>query len=54
MLDRSISGAGAVTDGADRVVRMLGRGSRRGFATTRPGSMVVVAVGTYGTHIQTT
>jgi hypothetical protein len=44
MLDRLISGAGAVTDGADRSVRALAGGSRRGIATTRPGSLLVVAV----------
>ena len=38
MLDRLISGAGAVTDGADRSVRLLAGGSSGGFATTRPGS----------------
>ena len=41
MLDRLISGAGAVTDGADRAVRLPASGSRRGFATTRPGSLLV-------------
>lgn len=41
MLDRLISGAGAVTDGADRSVRLLASGSRRGFATTRPGSLLI-------------
>ena len=44
MLDRLISGAGAVTDGADRSVRALAGGSQRGFATTRPGSLLVAAV----------
>ena len=39
MLDRLISGAGAVTDGADRSVRALAGGSQRGIATTRPGSL---------------
>ncbi len=39
MLDRLISGAGAVTDGADRSVRAAGRRVARGFATTRPGSL---------------
>jgi hypothetical protein len=43
MLDRLISGAGAVTDAADRSVRLLAGGSR-GFATTRPGSVAVAAV----------
>ena len=37
MLDRLISGAGAVTDGADRSVRLLATGRRRRFAATRPG-----------------
>lgn len=41
MLDRLLSGAGAVTDGADRSVRLLASGSRRGFATTWPGSLLV-------------
>ncbi len=44
MLDRLISGAGAVTDGADRSVRWFGRGSRRGLATTRPGSVVIAVL----------
>ena len=44
MLDRLISGAGAVTDGADRSVRALSGGSRRGFASTGPGSLLVVAL----------
>jgi len=44
MLDRLISGAGAVTDGADRSVRLLVSGSRRGFATTWPGSVLVVSL----------
>src|SRR3954465_13778119 len=44
MLDRLISGAGAVTDGADRSVRALTSGSRRGFAATHPGSLLVVAL----------
>ena len=44
MLDRLISGAGAVTDGADRSVRPLAGGSQRGFATTRPGSLLVAAL----------
>jgi len=44
MLDRLISGAGAVTDGGDRSVRALTGGSRRGIAATRPGSLLVVAL----------
>lgn len=44
MLDRLISGAGAVTDGADRSVRAVTGGSHRGAATTRPGSLLVVAL----------
>lgn len=44
MLDRLISGAGAVTDGADRSIRVLAIGSRGGFATTRPGSLAVAAI----------
>ena len=43
MLDRLISGAGALTDGADRTVRAVSGGSR-GFATTRSGSLLVVAL----------
>jgi hypothetical protein len=43
MLDRLISGAGAVTDGADRSVRLLASGSRGGFAT-RPGSVLVAVL----------
>jgi len=41
VLDRLISGAGAVTDAADRAVRLLVGGWRGGFAMTRPGSIVV-------------
>lgn len=44
MLDRLISGAGALTDGADRSVRALSGGSRRGFTSTGPGSLLVVAL----------
>ena len=44
MIDRLISGAGAVTDGADRSVRALASGSRRERAATSPGSLLVVAV----------
>ena len=43
MLDRLISGAGAVTDGADRSVRLLASGPRGGFAT-RPGSVLVAVL----------
>jgi hypothetical protein len=44
MLDRAISGAGAVADGADRAVRqLLGRMGRR-YTATRPGSLLVVAI----------
>jgi hypothetical protein len=43
MLDRLISGAGAVTDAADRSVRLLASGSRRDLLGTRPGSLVVAA-----------
>ena len=40
MLDRLISGAGAVTDGADRSVRAAGAAARAAAsATTRPGSV---------------
>ena len=44
MLDRLISGAGALTDGADRSVRALSGGPGRGSAGTRPGSLLVVAL----------
>ena len=44
MLDRLISGAGAVTDAADRAVRLLVGGWRGGFAMTRPGSVVVAGL----------
>jgi hypothetical protein len=44
MLDRWISGAGAVTDGADRSVRLLVGGWRGGFAMTRPGSVIVAVL----------
>ena len=44
MLDRLISGAGAVTDVADRAVRLLASGSRRELATTRPGSVAIAAL----------
>ena len=44
MLDRLISGAGALADAADRSVRSIVSGPRRGFGTTRPGSALVAAV----------
>lgn len=44
MLDRLISGAGAVTDAADRSVRSLGIGSPGREAAGRPGSLVVAGV----------
>jgi hypothetical protein len=44
MLDRLISGAGALTDGADRSVRALSGGSRNRFASTWPGSLLVFAL----------
>lgn len=44
MLDRLISGAGAVTDAADRLVRALGRGAGDGFLGRRPGSVLVAAI----------
>lgn len=44
MLDRLISGAGAVTDAADRLVRLLAGGLRGGLAATRPGSVVVATL----------
>lgn len=42
MLDRIISGAGAVADAADRMVRVLGRSG--GLFGHRPGSVLVAAV----------
>ena len=44
MLDRLISGAGAVTDAADRLVRALGRGGGEGLLGHRPGSVAVAAI----------
>jgi hypothetical protein len=44
MLDRWISGAGAVTDGADRSVRLLVGAWGRGGAVTRPVSIVVAVL----------
>ena len=44
MFDRLISGAGAVTDAADRMVRALGRGGGEGFLGHRPGSIAVAAI----------
>ena len=44
MFDRVISGAGAVTDAADRMVRALGRGGGEGFLGHRPGSVAVAVV----------
>ena len=41
MLDRMISGAGAVTDGADRSVRLLTGDSSGGRMAARPGSIIV-------------
>lgn len=43
MLDRLISGAGAVTDGADRSVRLLTSRSTGRSAAARPGSVAVAA-----------
>ena len=43
MLDRLISGAGAVTDAADRLVRVFGRGGGESLLGRRPGSVVVAA-----------
>ena len=42
MLDRLISGAGAVTDAADRMVRAVGRGGGESLLGHRPGSALVV------------
>ena len=44
MLDRLISGAGAVTDAADRLVRSIGRGGGEGFLGRRPGSVAIAAI----------
>ena len=44
MLDRLISGAGAVTDTADRLVRAIGRGGGESLLGHRPGSLVVAAI----------
>ena len=44
MLDRLISGAGAVTDTADRVVRAIGRGGGESLLGRRPGSVIVAAI----------
>ncbi len=44
MLDRLISGAGAVADAADRAVRLVTSGMGRGIGTTRPGSVVVAVI----------
>jgi len=44
MLDRMISGAGAVTDGADRSVRLLTTTSRRQIASNRPGSLAIAGL----------
>jgi len=41
MLDRLISGAGAVTDAADRMVRAVGRGGGERLLGHRPGSVLV-------------
>lgn len=43
VLDRLISGAGAVTDAADRVVRAAGRGGGERLLGHRPGSVLVAA-----------
>ena len=44
MLDRLISGAGAVTDAADRLVRSFGRGGGESLLGHRPGSVVIAAI----------
>ena len=41
MLDRLISGAGALTDAADRLVRLFDRNGGGGVLGHRPGSVVV-------------
>lgn len=42
MLDRTISGAGALTDLADRAVRVFGQRRGRNPLATRPGSVIVM------------
>jgi hypothetical protein len=44
LLDRTISGAGALTDLADRAVRPFGRRSGRNPLATRPGSVIVIVL----------
>ncbi len=44
MLDRSISGAGALTDLADRAVRPFGQRRGRNSLATRPGSIIVMVL----------
>ena len=44
MLDRLISGAGALTDGADRIVRVLARGGGTDLLNHRPGSVLMVVL----------
>ncbi len=44
MLDRTISGAGALTDLADRAVRPLGQRRGANPLATRPGSVIVVVL----------
>ena len=44
MLDRTISGAGALTDLADRAVRPLGQRRVPNPLATRPGSVIVVVL----------
>ena len=44
MLDRTISGAGALTDLADRAVRPLGQRRGTNRLATRPGSVIVAGV----------
>jgi hypothetical protein len=44
LLDRTISGAGALTDLADRAVRPLGQRRGRNRLATRPGSVIVLVL----------
>ena len=44
MLDRTISGAGALTDLADRAVRPFGQRRGRNPLATRPGSVIVIVL----------
>ena len=51
MLDRLISGAGALTDGADRLVRALTSGRGPDVMGNRPGSVLVIVILIVGTVV---